>query len=153
MSKLKIPKKFQIIIILFAVPYLAYVYYTRIYLPEASTPIGEINAEILFDDGVYTIINNDDFYWEWLKIGVFVSGVIGKGYYSEKYSLAQGDSVILDDNELRNFSRLMGGGLRGYLQKDAKIKSYSLSGKYKVDGKLFKIKKINWENEAYIKDN
>ena len=88
-----------------------------------------------------------------LKIGVFVSGVIGKGYYSEKYSLAQGDSVILDDNELRNFSRLMGGGLKGYLQKDAKIKSYSLSGKYKVDGKLFKIKKINWENEAYLEDN
>ena len=153
MSKLIIPKKFQIIIILFAVPYLAYFYYTRIYLPEASTPIGEINAEIFFDDGFYTVINNDDFEWKWLRISVFVSGVIEGGYYSEKYSLAQGDSIILNDNELRNFSRLMGGGLRGYLQKDAKIKSYSLSGKYKVDGKLFKIKKINWENEAYVEDN
>ena len=153
MGKLKIPKKFQITFILFAVPFLTYFYYTRIYLPEASTPIGEINAEILFDDGVYTIINNDDFYWEWLKISVFVSGVMEGSYYSEKYSLAQGDSIILDDNELRSFSRATGGGLRGYLQKDGKIKSYSLSGKYKVDGKLFKIKKINWENEAYIKDN
>ena len=153
MSKLKIPKKFQIIIILFAVPYLAYVYYTRIYLPEASTPIGEINAEILFDDGVYTIINNDDFYWEWLTISVFVPCVLKRGNYTEKYSLPQGDSIILDDNELRSFSRATGGGLRGYLQKDGKIKSYSLSGKYKVDGKLFKIKKINWENEAYVEDN
>ena len=153
MSKLKIPKKFQIIFILFAVPYLAYVYYTRIYLPEASTPIGEINAEILFDDGVYTIINNDDFYWEWLTISVIVPGVLERGNYTEKYSLAQGDSIILDDNELRSFSRATGGGLRGYLQKDGKIKSYSLSGKYKVDGKLFKIKKINWENEAYVEDN
>ena len=43
--------------------------------------------------------------------------------------------------------------MRGYLQKDAKIKSYSVSGKYKIDGELFKIKKINWENEAYIEDN
>ena len=153
MSKLKIPKKFQFIIILCAVPYLANVQYRRIYLPEASTPIGEINAEILFDDGVYTIINNDDFYWEWLTISVIVPGVLERGNYTEKYSLAQGDSIILDDNELRNFSRLMGGGLKGYLQKDAKIKSYSLSGKYKVDGKLFKIKKINWENEAYVEDN
>ena len=153
MSKLKIPKIFQIIIILFAVPYLAYFYYTRIYLPEASTPIGEINAEILFDDGVYTIINNDDFYWEWLTISVIVPGVLERGNYTEKYSLAQGDSIILDDNELRSFSRATGGGLRGYLQKDGKIKSYSLSGKYKVDGKLFKIKKINWENEAYVEDN
>ena len=152
MSKLKIPKKFQIIIILFAVPYLAYIYYTRIYFPEASTPIGEINAEILFDDSVYTIINNDDFYWEWLKISVFVSGVMGGGYYSEKYSLSQGDSIILDDNELRNFGRWRG-GVRGPLQKDAKIKSYSLSGKYKIDGKLFKIKKMNWENEGYVEDN
>ena len=98
MSKLKIPKIFQIIIILFAVPYLAYFYYTRIYLPEASTPIGEINAEILFDDGVYTIINNDDFYWEWLTISVFVPGVLKRGNYTEKYSLPQGDSIILDDN-------------------------------------------------------
>ena len=153
MSKLKIPKNFQIIIILFDVPYLAYVYYTRIYLPEASTPIGEINAEILFDDGVYTIINNDDFYWEWLTISVIVPGVLERGNYTEKYSLAQGDSIILDDNELRSFSRATGGGLRGYLQKDGKIKSYSLSGKYKVDGKLFKIKIINWENEAYVEDN
>ena len=153
MGKLEIPKKFRIIFILFAVLYLAYIYYTRIYLPEASTPIGEINAEILFDDGVYTIINNDDFYWEWLTISVIVPGVLERGNYTEKYSLAQGDSIILDDNELRSFSRATGGGLRGYLQKDGKIKSYSLSGKYKVDGKLFKIKKINWENEAYVEDN
>tara|TARA_B100001765_G_C19381103_1_gene283508 strand:- start:172 stop:633 length:462 start_codon:yes stop_codon:yes gene_type:complete len=153
MGKLKIPKKFQITFILFAVPFLTYFYYTRIYLPEASTPIGEINAEILFDDGVYTVINNDDFEWKWLTISVFVPGVLERGNYTEKYSLVQGDSIILDDNELRNFSRSMGGGLRGYLQKDAKIKSYSLSGKYKVDGKLFKIKKINWENEAYVEDN
>ena len=152
MSKLEIPKKFRIIIILFAVPYLAYFYYTRIYSPEASTPIGEINAEIFFDDGFYTVINNDDFEWKWLRISVFVSGVIEGGYYSEKYSLAQGDSIILDDNELRNFGRSRG-GVRGYLQKDAKIKSYSMSGKYKIDGELFKIKKINWENEAYIEDN
>ncbi len=59
----------------------------------------------------------------------------------------------MNDNELRNFSKSREGGTRVYVQKDAKIKSYSLSGKYKVDGKLFKIKKINWENEAYVEDN
>ena len=153
MGKSKIPKKYRIFILLFSVPFLAYYYYTSIYLPEASIPIDEINAEILFDDGVYTVINNDDFEWKWLTISAFVPGVLERGYYTQKYSLSQGDSIILDDNELRKFSILRSKGARVKLKKDAKIKSYRLSGRFIINGTTFRIKKINWENEAYKKDN
>ena len=144
MGKSKILKKYRIPILLFSVPFLAY-YYTSIYLSEASIPIDEINAEILFDDGVYTVINNDDFEWK------FVPSVLERGYYTQKYSLFQGDSIILDANELGRFSILRSGGARVKLNKNAEIKSYRLSGRFIIDGRTFRIKKINWENKAYKK--
>jgi len=153
MGKSKIPKKYRIAILLLSVPFLAYYYYTRIYLPEDSIPIDEINAEILFDNGVYTVINNDDFEWKWLTISVFVPSVLERGYYTQQYSLSKGDSIVLDDNELSKFSILRSRGARVKLKKDTEIKSYRISGRFIIDGTTFRIKKINWENETYKIDN